>query len=142
MVAIDCEMVGVGAGGKRSMLARASLVDGTGAVAEYTLGNHVAGTQLASTVTVVSNTVTTGTRQVVLRRSLKGESSAYYSFTASAGSCPPPSPNLECSEAQKFLFTLVLKILFFGSAILRIRWCYFRFLVIFTGFRSSFKVIF
>jgi DNA polymerase III epsilon subunit-like protein len=32
IVALDCEMVGVGASGKRSALARASLVDGSGAV--------------------------------------------------------------------------------------------------------------
>lgn len=45
----------------------AVVVDGTGAVSEHSLGMHAAGTQLPSTITVVSNKLVDAVRTVVLR---------------------------------------------------------------------------
>ena len=52
-------------------------------VREQKLGNHAPGTQLKSTVTVLSNTVSNGLRTVTLTRSAKGLTSDYYSFDVS-----------------------------------------------------------
>ena len=52
-------------------------------VREQKLGNHAPGTQLKSTVKVLSNTVSNGLRTVTLSRSAKGATSDYYSFDVS-----------------------------------------------------------
>ena len=51
---------------------------------EYKLGDHVAGTKLATQVAVLSNTVEGGQRTVVLSRPFAGVSPQHYSFNASA----------------------------------------------------------
>lgn len=48
------------------------VVLGNGTVQEWHLGNHLPGTQLPSSVTVLNNTVAAGQRTVVLTRSLRG----------------------------------------------------------------------
>lgn len=48
------------------------VVDGAGEVTEWKLGNHFAGTQLLRSVRVLSNTITAGSRTVVLTRGLQG----------------------------------------------------------------------
>ena len=56
----------------RSMADRpyAIVVDGSGKVTEHMLGDHVAGTVLQASVKIVSNTVESGIRTVVLTREL------------------------------------------------------------------------
>jgi len=61
----------------------AIIVDGFGNVTERKLGYHNRGEQLPPTVTVVSNVVQDNKRTVVLTRAMKGNSSAYFTFTAS-----------------------------------------------------------
>ena len=61
----------------------AFIVSETGVVEEYKLGEHVAGTKLATQVQVLSNSVANGKRTVVLSRAFKGASAAQYSFNAS-----------------------------------------------------------
>jgi hypothetical protein len=56
------------------------IVDGAGGVTERKLGYHVPGTLLPRSVEVVSNTVTAGTRTVVLTRSLQGHALFNFSF--------------------------------------------------------------
>jgi hypothetical protein len=57
------------------------IVDGTGVVQERKMANHAAGKNLSSTVTVVSNTVTSGRRTVVLTRAAKGLTKDHTTFT-------------------------------------------------------------
>lgn len=68
-----------------SDLPYAIIVNGTGGIMERRLGDHDAGRQLATTVNVVSNTVTSGLRTVVLTRSMAGASSDYYTFDVATG---------------------------------------------------------
>lgn len=63
-------------------------VDGSGKVVERKLADHAAGTVLASSVTVVSNSVAGGKRTVVVSRPLKGASKDHYTFSAIALSIP------------------------------------------------------
>lgn len=56
------------------------VVDGAGAVTERQLGNHQAGTVLAPSVKVVSNSVVANVRTVVLARPLVGSTTDYYTF--------------------------------------------------------------
>ena len=54
---------------------------GHGGVTERKLGNHEPGSQLETSVTVLSNQVEAGTRTVVLSRPLKGNSQDYFTFS-------------------------------------------------------------
>lgn len=54
----------------------------TGNVTERKLGNHDAGSVLAKSVAVQSNTVADGVRTVVLTRALKGATKDHYSFNS------------------------------------------------------------
>lgn len=61
----------------------AIIVDGTGNVTERKMGNHEAGTQLATSVKVISNTVVNGVRTVVVSRPLVGMTPEHYTFEPS-----------------------------------------------------------
>eukprot|EP00730_Choanoeca_flexa_P014858 TRINITY_DN6649_c0_g2_i2.p1 TRINITY_DN6649_c0_g2~~TRINITY_DN6649_c0_g2_i2.p1 ORF type:complete len:719 (+),score=185.41 TRINITY_DN6649_c0_g2_i2:78-2234(+) len=61
------------------------VVNGTGGVMERRLGDHDPGRVLSPSVTVVSNTVENNLRTVVLTRSMKGQSSDYYTFDIATG---------------------------------------------------------
>jgi hypothetical protein len=78
----------------------AIIVDGNGAVSEYQLGDHIGGTQLATQVHVVSNTVVSGARTVVLTRALAGASSAQFSFNTSSDGARIPWMNAVGSSAN------------------------------------------
>lgn len=56
------------------------VVDGKGAVTERKLANHAPGSILATSVKIVSNTVTNGRRTVVLRRPKRGLSKDHFTF--------------------------------------------------------------
>jgi len=71
---------GVGFGASLMPNTYAVVVTGNGSVSEHKLGDQVAGTVLASTMTVVSNSVSNNVRTVVLTRVLKGKTSDYYTF--------------------------------------------------------------
>jgi hypothetical protein len=58
----------------------AIVVDGTGAVSEHVLGDHVAGTVLAPSIKVVSQSVVNGQRTVVMTRALKGLTPQHHDF--------------------------------------------------------------
>eukprot|EP00039_Didymoeca_costata_P019055 m.336065 g.336065 ORF g.336065 m.336065 type:complete len:758 (-) comp17746_c0_seq1:59-2332(-) len=60
----------------------AIIVDGSGKITEHVLGEHLAGVQINNSVTVVSNTVKAGVRQVVLQRPLKGMTPQHHTFDA------------------------------------------------------------
>jgi len=63
----------------------AIVVDGvTGNVSEHKMGNHAEGTVLASTVKVVSNTVSGSMRTVVVTRPLAGATPDHYTFQVDA----------------------------------------------------------
>ena len=64
------------------------VVDGTGNVSERKLGNHDPGTVLASSVQIVSNSVTDGVRKVVIAREFKGKTPDHYSFDVGTSSIP------------------------------------------------------
>lgn len=66
--------------GQMADLPYAIIVDGNGEVSERKLADHGAGTVLNTTVTVVSNTVISGVRTVVLSRSTLINSLDYYAF--------------------------------------------------------------
>jgi len=57
-------------------------------VQERRLADHDPGTQLNTTVKVLSNSVNQGTRTVVLQRALLGSSSDYYNFSAATATIP------------------------------------------------------
>ena len=59
---------------------------GDGSVQERKLGHHTAGTPLARSVTVVSNTVKDGVRTVVVSRPLQGASNNHFTFPKGADS--------------------------------------------------------
>jgi len=61
----------------------AIVVDGiNGTVTEHVLGNHMAGTQITTSVVVLSNSVSAGgIRTIVLTRSTKGQTPQHHSFT-------------------------------------------------------------
>ena len=61
------------------------IVDGSGAVTERRIGNHDAGTQLKSSVKVLSSAVENGRRKIVLERSLTGATPQHLTFDPSAG---------------------------------------------------------
>jgi hypothetical protein len=80
----DGNWFGVGLGSQVMAGAYAIVVDGdTGAVTEHSLGNHEAGSAVAPSVRVLSNTVDGGKRTVVLARALAGVSPAHYTFDPS-----------------------------------------------------------
>jgi hypothetical protein len=60
------------------------VVLGNGSVQERRLADHLEGTLLPPSVTVVSNSVTGGLRTVVLTRKLAGASPLHYTFDPSA----------------------------------------------------------
>ena len=64
------------------------VVDGTGNVTELKLGKHAPGTQLQSSLTLVSNTVANGRRQVVLQRPFAGITSDHYTFDPTVATLP------------------------------------------------------
>jgi hypothetical protein len=64
----------------------AIIVDGKGAASERKLADHGPGTLLAPSITVVSNTVTSGIRTVVLSRSVTGATQSHYSLPTTPGS--------------------------------------------------------
>ena len=66
------------------------VVAGNGSVSERKLGDHVAGTLLTPSVTVVSATVEGGTRTVVVSRPLKGASANYFTFSVGASDTTIP----------------------------------------------------
>ena len=55
-------------------------VDGLGNVAERKLGDHSGGRTLATSVSVLSNTVVNGVRSVVLKRPFQGQTADHYTF--------------------------------------------------------------
>lgn len=61
--------------------AYAIVVDGTGAVTERRLGNHLAGQQLKKSVTVLQSLTTNGVRSVTVSRPLAGATADYFSFS-------------------------------------------------------------
>ena len=65
------------------------VVDGAGAVTERKLVDQKPGTELAATITVVSNTAVNGVRTVVLTRPLKGKDEDYYSFDVAGTTALP-----------------------------------------------------
>ena len=66
----------------------AIIVDGHGAVREYRLGLHTAGTPLPTQVEVRSNRVAGDVRTVVLARAFKGATTAQFSFAAANAVLP------------------------------------------------------
>lgn len=64
------------------------IVDGSGAVSERKLAKHAAGVPLATSVTVVSNTVSGAVRTVVMTRSLSGATRDHYTFDSTTLSIP------------------------------------------------------
>ena len=56
------------------------VVDGAGKVTEHVLGDHLAGVQLKTSITMVSNTVSNGERTVVMTRPLAGLTSQHHTF--------------------------------------------------------------
>jgi len=71
----------------------AIVIDGEGTVAEYQLGDHVGGTKLTTQVVVQSNTVSNGSRTVVLTRTFAGASPAHFTFNASGDDALLPFMN-------------------------------------------------
>lgn len=61
---------------------------GTGAVSERRMANHAAGTLLAPSVTVISNTVLAGKRTVVISRPLIGATPQHLTIDAAASGVP------------------------------------------------------
>ena len=57
---------------------------GDGSIAEFKLGHHRAGTVLAPSLAVVSNTVAGGVRQVVVTRKATGVTADHYTFDSTA----------------------------------------------------------
>jgi hypothetical protein len=64
------------------------VVDGAGNVTERRMANHAAGTLLATSIKVISNTVASGKRTVVLSRPAVGASKQHASFTLQDLSIP------------------------------------------------------
>lgn len=62
----------------------AIIVDGSGNVTERRLGQHEAGSQIANSLTVVSNAVVSGRRSLVLTRALKGKTGQHHTFDPAA----------------------------------------------------------
>eukprot|EP01060_Flectonema_neradi_P036402 TRINITY_DN698_c1_g2_i1.p1 TRINITY_DN698_c1_g2~~TRINITY_DN698_c1_g2_i1.p1 ORF type:complete len:718 (+),score=175.93 TRINITY_DN698_c1_g2_i1:80-2155(+) len=62
----------------------AIIVNGTGDVMERRLANHAPGTQLASSVTILSSSVSGGLRTVILQRKAVGKTSEHFTFPQSA----------------------------------------------------------
>jgi len=56
------------------------VVDGAGKVTEHVLGDHLAGVQLKTSITMVSNTVSNGERTVVMTRPLAGLTPQHHTF--------------------------------------------------------------
>lgn len=73
---------GVGFGSSLMPNTYAVVIAGNGSVSEHLLGDHAAGTVLAPSVTVVSNTVSGTQRTVKFSRPLKGLTKTHYSFNA------------------------------------------------------------
>lgn len=63
----------------------AIIVDGKGSVSERKLASHAPGTQLASSITVVSSSVVDHVRTVVLTRAVAGATSNHYTIPTAAG---------------------------------------------------------
>lgn len=64
------------------------IVDGKGAVTERRMGKHDAGTQLSASVKVVSSTVVSGRRTVVVERPLAGATTQHLTFDPAATGLP------------------------------------------------------
>eukprot|EP01079_Euglenida_sp_SAG-EU17-18_P002443 gene2443-3214_t len=64
------------------------VVDGSGSVSERKLDDHAPGQPLQPSVAVLSNTVSSGVRTVVLQRPLKGATSNHFSFVTTNLSLP------------------------------------------------------
>jgi len=62
----------------------AIIVDGKGKVSERKLANHGPGTQLDTSVTIVSNSVHDNIRTLVLHRNVNGSTAAHYDFPTKA----------------------------------------------------------
>ena len=72
----DGKWFGVGLGAKTFMMSDlpyAIVVDGSGKVSEFKLGDHSQGQTLAKSVQIVSNEVVNGRRSISLTRKLKVE---------------------------------------------------------------------
>ena len=79
--------VGFDAGAMKD-LPYAIIVDGQGQVTERKLGDHSPGTELSTSVKIVSNTVVDNIRTVVVSRPVKGASKDHYSFQTIPGDLP------------------------------------------------------
>jgi hypothetical protein len=64
------------------------VVDGTGNVSERKIGKHAPGTLLKQSLSLVSNTVADGRRQVVVQRPFAGLTADYYTFDPSVTALP------------------------------------------------------
>jgi len=64
------------------------VVDGKGNISERKIGNHDAGTVLARSIHVVSNSVTDGVRTVVMSRDMEGKTTDHYSFDTEVTTIP------------------------------------------------------
>merc|ERR1712142_280236 len=64
------------------------VVDGTGNVSERKLGDHDSGSVLPSSLTVISNSVKDGVREVVMTRAFAGKTPDHYSFETKTSSIP------------------------------------------------------
>ena len=76
--------VGFDAGAMKD-LPYAIIVDGHGQVTERKLGDHSPGTELSTSVKIVSNTVVDNIRTVIVSRPVKGASKDHYSFQTIPG---------------------------------------------------------
>ena len=88
----DGKWFGVGLGAKTFTMSDepyAVIVDGSGAVKEMKLGDHDPGSQLSSSVRVVSNQVADGLRTISLTRSFMGQTSDHFTFDPSTTSTIP-----------------------------------------------------
>merc|ERR1719369_264581 len=64
------------------------VVDGSGNVSERKLGDHDPGTVIDSTLTVTSNTIKDGVREVVMTRPFKGKTPDHYTFDPKVTNIP------------------------------------------------------
>ena len=88
----DGKWFGVGLGSKTFTMTDepyAIIVDGSGSVKEMKLGDHAGGSQLSSSVQVISNRAGDGLRTVSFTRSFKGQTSEHYTFDPTTTSTIP-----------------------------------------------------
>ena len=64
------------------------IVDGSGVVSEYKLGNHECGEKLTSSLKVLTNNINGDFRSVLVSRTLSGLNTKYYTFTNNQATIP------------------------------------------------------